>query len=75
MNTADAMSSEQPLSVQLREWRVARQLTQAAAASALGVGLPTYLNWEHGRRTPARGMRAAIERVINQTEATYKIGK
>ena len=37
---------------QLKQWRRRWQLTQPAAAAALGVALATLRNWEQARNTP-----------------------
>ena len=37
----------------LRDWRKARNMTQATLASALGVTPRTIINWEQGDTVPA----------------------
>jgi DNA-binding transcriptional regulator YiaG len=45
---------------EIRAWRVSRALTQAAAASLLGVSVETWRSWELDRRHPDRWKVAAI---------------
>jgi DNA-binding transcriptional regulator YiaG len=52
------------LGKQLKEWRGKKKLTQAAAATRLGVSLRTFQEWEQGRMAP-RGfaLSALMERI------------
>jgi transcriptional regulator with XRE-family HTH domain len=57
------------ISEQLKAWRAVRGLSQSQAAvelaRVLGVRVPlaTYLQWEHGRRTPRGLMARELERI------------
>jgi DNA-binding transcriptional regulator YiaG len=55
MRRAADAAPEMTVSAQLRAWRRRWQLTQPAAAAALGVTLAALRAWEQGRNKP-RGL-------------------
>ncbi len=46
----------------LRAWREAAQKTQTECAAELGVGQPTWSEWEAGTRVPRTSHAFAIEK-------------
>ena len=64
------MSKTTTTSHQLRSWRKATGLTQAAAASAVGVALGTYVRWELGLSVPRGLSNGAISAAIQRTQPT-----
>ncbi len=53
----------------LLAWRTSNGLTQKAAATKLGLFLPTYLHWEHGDRMPCKFVRDEITKKIGVDNA------
>lgn len=50
-----------PARAQLRAWRIARDLSQAAAGALIGVEQATWSRWESGVWTPEGANRDALE--------------
>lgn len=61
------MPSTPSIASTLRDWRRRWQLSQTAAAVALGVPLATLRNWEQARRLP-RGLALEALRAKLQSE-------
>lgn len=56
----------------LKAWRKARNMTQAALASALKVTTRTVINWEQGDTVPAGNLLELACRALEETDAaTY----
>lgn len=65
--------SAQSIASELRSWRSRLDLTQAAAATALGVPCPTLRGWEGGRVPALPGMVRILMGFIERDAAGHQV--
>lgn len=50
--------------MKIREYRIAKKMTQTELAEQIGVGANTVCQWETGRRNPRAGMLIDLSKIL-----------